>query len=88
MARCERTPGAPVYSSQIIDTPAMPMARIGRKPLNDNRAEPLDFFSPHGTFNNFLYADGSVHAIPFTSSVELIQALATRDGGETLTLDD
>ena len=82
------TPGAPVVSSQIVDTPAMVMARIGRKPLNDERAEPVDFFSPHRSFNNFLYADGSVHAVPITTSVEVLQALATRDGGETLTLDD
>ena len=82
------TPGAPVVSSQIVDTPAMPMARIGRKPLNDERAEPVDFFSPHESFNNFLFADGSVHTVPFGASVELLQALATREGGETLTLDD
>jgi prepilin-type processing-associated H-X9-DG protein len=79
------TPNAPVFASSVLPTPSMPMARIGRKPLNDPWSEPYDFFSPHlGAVINFVFADGSVHAFPFSTPIEIMQALATRAGGETI----
>jgi prepilin-type N-terminal cleavage/methylation domain-containing protein len=79
------TPNAPVFASSALPESAMPMARIGRKPLNDPWSEPYDFFSPHlGTVLNFVMADGSVHAFPFSTPIEVMQALATRAGGETV----
>jgi prepilin-type N-terminal cleavage/methylation domain-containing protein len=79
------TPNAPVFASSVLPTSAMPMARIGRKPLNDPWSEPYDFFSPHlGTVLNFVMADGSVHAFPLGTPIEVMQALATRAGGETV----
>ena len=78
------TPNAPVYASSVQTAPVMPMARIGQKPVNDPWSNPLDFFSPHSGVSNFVYADGSVHAIPFSADLDVVQALATRAGGETL----
>jgi hypothetical protein len=76
------TPGAPVYNSSIQPSPAMPMARIGRKPLNDPFSEPYDFFSPHPGIVQFVFGDGSVQPVRTTTSIRILQALATRAGGE------
>lgn len=79
------TPGAPVFNSYILPAQAMPMARIGAKVLNSPYLEPFDFFSPHSGVVNFLFADGSVHALNTATDVSVLQALATRAGGETVT---
>ena len=81
------TPNAPVYSSSTHTAPVMPMARVWTRPLNDPWSNPLDFFSPHSLVANFVYADGSVHAIPFSADLGVVQALATRAGGETVSPD-
>jgi prepilin-type N-terminal cleavage/methylation domain-containing protein len=78
------TPGAPVFVATVDPAAAMPLARIGSKPLNDPYAEPLDFFSPHAGVVQFVLADGSVQAIRTTTSVDVLRALATKDGGETI----
>jgi prepilin-type processing-associated H-X9-DG protein len=78
------TPNAPVFTSSALPAAAMPMARIGRKPLNDPWVEPYDFFSPHPGVMNFVFADGSVHAIRFNTSIPVLQALATRAAGDTV----
>ena len=59
------------------------MCRIGSKPLNSPISEPYDFFTPHLT-TNFVFADGSVHALPFTTAVPVLRALCTINGGETV----
>jgi prepilin-type N-terminal cleavage/methylation domain-containing protein len=76
------TPNAPVYSSSAQPSQAMPMARIGRKLINDSWSQPHDFFSPHPAAIHFAFCDGSVQAIRFTTDFLVIQALATRAGGE------
>jgi prepilin-type N-terminal cleavage/methylation domain-containing protein/prepilin-type processing-associated H-X9-DG protein len=81
------TPGAPVYTSIVEPSPCMVMARIGNKPLNDSNSEPYDFFSFHTGVVNFLFCDGSVHGIRTSAPVPVLQALATRDGGEPIDLD-
>jgi prepilin-type N-terminal cleavage/methylation domain-containing protein len=76
------TPDAPVYRSIAESAPVMVMARIGNKPLNDSYCEPYDFFSPHPNQVLFALADGSVRGLNTGTDVALLQALATREGGE------
>jgi prepilin-type N-terminal cleavage/methylation domain-containing protein len=78
------TPGAPVYRSSIYPASSMTMARFGNKPLNDPNSEPADFFSPHLNVVQFVFADGSVHALRTTTAQAVLWALATRSGGETV----
>lgn len=78
------TPDAPVFAASMQPAPVMPLARVGRKPLNDPWSEPYDFFSPHPHTGHFVFADGSVHGFKFTTSITVLQALATRNGREVL----
>jgi len=82
------TPGAPVYQSLIHPAPTMVMARFNNKTLNDPWSEPYDFFTPHPSTMNTLFADGSVRSVRITTPIEVLRALATRDGGETDTLPE
>jgi prepilin-type N-terminal cleavage/methylation domain-containing protein/prepilin-type processing-associated H-X9-DG protein len=79
---CRTTTGAPVYTSVVELAPVMALARVGNKSLNSPYSEPYDFFSPHGGVVQFVFADGSVHALTGGTSVTVLQALATRCGGE------
>jgi hypothetical protein len=76
------TPNAPVYASSVVQGMVMPMARIGRKPLNDPWSEPLDFFSPHLGLIYMVFCDGSVHGLRLSTDLTILSALATRAGGE------
>jgi prepilin-type N-terminal cleavage/methylation domain-containing protein/prepilin-type processing-associated H-X9-DG protein len=78
------TPGAPVFLAVSELSPTMVMAHIGSHPLNDFITEPYDFFSPHGDVVNFVFADGSVHALSKTTNPTVLAALATRAGGEVV----
>ena len=78
------TPSAPVYVSSAQPAQAMPMARVGRKPLNDPWSQPYDFFSPHSAVIYFAFCDGSVHPIRFGTDIRVVQALASRDKGEVV----
>jgi prepilin-type N-terminal cleavage/methylation domain-containing protein len=82
------TPGAPVFNSVVVMAPVMPMARTWNKPLNDPYSEPYDFFSPHGPVVQFVFADGSVHSLSQGVNVTVLQALATRAGGEPVSGSD
>ncbi len=77
------TPGAPVYSSIIEPAPAMVLARVGPHTLNSPNSEPYDFFAPHDQLVQFLFGDGSVHALNMGTDLAVLQAMATRAGGET-----
>jgi prepilin-type N-terminal cleavage/methylation domain-containing protein len=79
----QTTPGAPVFTAYRGLWPSMVMARIGFKPLNSPYAEPVDFFSPHREMVYFAFADGSAHAVSTSTDPTVLQALATRAGGET-----
>jgi prepilin-type N-terminal cleavage/methylation domain-containing protein len=76
------TPGAPVYSSIIDLAPAMVLARVGPHTLNGLNSEPYDFFSPHAQVVQFLFGDGSVHALSISIDLSVLQAMATRAEGE------
>jgi prepilin-type N-terminal cleavage/methylation domain-containing protein/prepilin-type processing-associated H-X9-DG protein len=76
------TPGAPVYSSLTDLAPVMVLARVWNKPLNSPLSQPPDFFSPHGQVVQFLFADGSVHALSTGTDLAVLQALATIAGEE------
>jgi prepilin-type N-terminal cleavage/methylation domain-containing protein len=78
------TPDAPVYRSIIEPSPAMAMAEIGNRLLNSPDSEPYDFFSGHYGFVQFAFCDGSVHALSTSTNLALLQALASRAGGEIL----
>jgi prepilin-type N-terminal cleavage/methylation domain-containing protein len=82
----QTTPEAPVYTAIVEWAPSLVLARVGNKPLNDPYCEPLDFFSPHPQVVSFVFADGSVHALTTSIDITIVQALATRAGGETATL--
>ncbi len=54
----------------------------------DNECDMLHFWSPHaGGGANFLFADGSVHFLPY-SAAPLMPALASRSGGEAVSIPD
>jgi len=84
----QTTPGAPVYQSEICPAPTMVVARFYNKYINDPWSEPYDFFSPHPGVINLLFADGSVHPVLPSVDVSVLQALATRAGGETASLPE
>jgi prepilin-type N-terminal cleavage/methylation domain-containing protein/prepilin-type processing-associated H-X9-DG protein len=84
----QTTPGAPVYVAIMEPPPVQVMARIGNKPLLDPFSEPYDFFSPHTGVVQFLFADGSVHALSTRLDVTVLQGLATRFGGEAIPTAD
>ncbi len=81
------TPGAPVFTSTIEESPCMTLARIGSRTLNDRFSEPYDFFSAHSGQVFFLFADGSVHAMGSGINLEILHSLATRSGGEVVKTD-
>jgi prepilin-type N-terminal cleavage/methylation domain-containing protein len=78
------TPGSPVYSSVIEWAPTMVLGRIGMKNLNSPISEPYGFFSPHTDVVQFVFADGSVHALSTKTNLVVLQALATRAGSEAI----
>lgn len=80
------TPGAPVYQSLNYPPPTMVMARFYNKWINDPLSEPYDFFTPHTSVMNTLFADGSVQSINVSVSVDVLCALATRAGDEVVSL--
>ena len=80
----QTTPDAPVYTSIAEYSPVMPLARVNTKTLNSPYSEPYDFFSPHRYYVNFLFADGSVHSLSSATDLTVLQALATRSGGEII----
>lgn len=77
-------PGAPVLASVMEGASTQVMARIGNRSLLAPTSEPYDFFSPHPGIVNFVFADGSVHAISSSVASPVLQALATRANEETV----
>ncbi len=79
------TPGAPVNNLNVIeDAPTQVLAHIDVEMINDPRGDPEDFFTPHTGVAMFLFADGSAHSINTRISLQLLQALSTRDGNEVV----
>ncbi len=81
-------PSAPTFVSAIEEAPVMALARTAFGPLNDAYSSPYDFYTPHPTAGQFLFADGAVHALRFTLPTPIWQAIGTRNGGETLSTSD
>ncbi len=55
----------------------------------DNECDTLHFWSPHlGGGANFLFADGSVHFLTYSAATPIMTALASRGGGEAVSLPD
>jgi prepilin-type N-terminal cleavage/methylation domain-containing protein/prepilin-type processing-associated H-X9-DG protein len=77
------TPGAPVYTAISEPAPVMVLA-YAKRPLNSPLSEPYDFFSPHSAVINFLFCDGSAHSLSLSVDVTVLEALATRAGGEVV----
>ena len=73
-----------MFGASAQPAPAMPMARVGRKPLNDPWSEPYDFFSPHPAVCQFIFGDGSVRGVNFSTPVPVLHAMATRSNGEVV----
>lgn len=79
---CRTTTGAPVFVAITEKAPSMVLARIGNRSLNSPYSEPYDFFSGHDDLAHFLFADGSVRAMANGVALEILHALATRNGRE------
>lgn len=78
------TPGAPVYTAVSMPAPAMVLARVAFKFLNDPYAEAIDFFSPHDRLILFLFADGAVHSLSTATDPAILRDLADRADGNVV----
>jgi prepilin-type N-terminal cleavage/methylation domain-containing protein/prepilin-type processing-associated H-X9-DG protein len=82
------TRGAPTNNlTAIEDAPTQVLVHIAVHTINDVNSDPEDFFTPHQGTANFLFADGSVRPLRAGISLSILQALATRDGGEIVSPD-
>lgn len=83
------TPGAPTNNPTAIeDAPTQTLVHVAVHTLNDLNADPEDFFTPHTGNAMFLFADGSVRPVRRGISLSVLQAIATRNGGEVVNPDD
>jgi prepilin-type N-terminal cleavage/methylation domain-containing protein/prepilin-type processing-associated H-X9-DG protein len=83
------TPGAPTNNlTAIEDAPTQTLVHVAVHTLNDPNADPEDFFTPHTGTANFLFVDGSVRPVSTGIPLSVLQALATRDGGEVVNGDE
>jgi prepilin-type N-terminal cleavage/methylation domain-containing protein len=81
------TPAAPTTSTAVEAAPVQVLAHCGSHALNDNGSDPDDFFTPHVGTAFFLFADGSARPVSVRTDVDIIRALATRNGGEVVSPD-
>jgi prepilin-type N-terminal cleavage/methylation domain-containing protein len=82
------SPGAPVWGTHIYPSSVLTLARSGLKPLFDIYDQPYDWFSAHPNLIQFLFADGSARPMQASTTPDVMQALATRDGGEAVEILD
>lgn len=83
------TPNAPVINLNAIeDAPTQTLAHIDVESINDPRGDEEDFFTPHTGAAMFLFVDGSVRSVPLSLSLQTLQALSTRNGGEAISSSD
>jgi prepilin-type N-terminal cleavage/methylation domain-containing protein len=78
------TPGAPTSNLNAVEeAPTQVLSHVAAHTVNDPNADPEDFFSPHtGGVCLFLFGDGSVRPLHSGVPLSVLQALATRNGGE------
>jgi prepilin-type N-terminal cleavage/methylation domain-containing protein len=83
------TPGAPTNNTSAVEeAPTQVLCHIAVHTINDPNADPEDFFSPHTGVGLFLFGDGSVRGLREGLNLTVLQALATRNGGETVNSSD
>jgi prepilin-type N-terminal cleavage/methylation domain-containing protein len=83
------TPGAPTSNSSAVDeAPTQVLSHVAVHTINDANADSEDFFSPHTGVCLFLFGDGSVRPLHQGVQLSVLQALATRDGGEVVNAGD
>ncbi len=83
----QTTEGAPVSGSFLEEAPVMVMATFPYT-LNHEFSNPYSFYSPHAGVGNFLFGDGSVRPVRFTTALNVLVALATVAGGEVVSADE
>lgn len=83
------TPGAQTSNLNAVEeSPTQVLSHVAVHTLNDPNADPEDFFTPHQAIANILFADGSVRPLRSGLNLSVLQALATRDGGEVVNAND
>lgn len=83
------TSGAPVNNpAGIEDAATQTLVHVSVHSLNDPNGDPEDFFGPHAGINVILFGDGSVRPVKAGLSLSILQALATRNGGEVVNAND
>jgi hypothetical protein len=83
------TPGAPTANlTAVEEAPTQTLVHVAVHTINDANADPEDFFTPHPGNAVFLFADGTVHTLRTEIRLSILQALATRNGGESVNPDD
>lgn len=83
------TAGAPTTNlTAVEEAPTQVLVHIAIHSINDPNADPEDFFSPHSGVGYFAFADGSVRGLRAQVGVAVLQALATRAGGEVIQASD
>lgn len=82
------TPGAPVDPSHIERATAQVLAHADPyHSLNDPNSDPDDFYTPHTGVGLFVFGDGSVRPVRLGTPAVILEALATRNGGEVVNAD-
>jgi prepilin-type processing-associated H-X9-DG protein/prepilin-type N-terminal cleavage/methylation domain-containing protein len=74
-------PGGQGIGRYLLDCPPGPYSYIAGR---NEQCDALHFWSYHSGGANFAMADGSVRLIPYSIGDNVMQALATRAGGETV----
>lgn len=86
------TPSSPAVTTLIEEGPPQVLAQIFPRAdyyLNSPHSDPYDFFSAHTGLVQFGFADGSARPVKTMAPAStVLQALATRAGGETVRRDD
>jgi hypothetical protein len=80
--------GAPTANPGVVDeSPTQVLAHVAVHTVNDPNADPEDFFAPPTGVGLFLFGDGSVRPLHTRVDLAVLQALATRNGGEIVSPD-
>src|SRR5262249_43126051 len=83
------TPGFPAANTNAVEeAPTQVLCHVAVHTVNDPNADPEDFYSPHTAVCLFLFGDGSVRPLRQGLDLSVLQALATRNGGEVVSGSD
>jgi prepilin-type N-terminal cleavage/methylation domain-containing protein len=81
-------PDSPGGRNELQLAAVQVMAHAGGDGLNNRYSDADDFFTPHAGAGFFAFADGSVRPIAIGTDPLVLNALATRSGGEVVNPDD